>query len=208
MTSGSSRTVPVPPSEPRTAESKRSFMSGLDLRLPILLIVLVVLFSLPFPIYARQWHRLLHIVGAVLLIGNLVVTAVWMVLTVRTGQRAIAHFGAKAVIYADLYFTIPGVILLLINGLVLAPAHGAGNVLGASWVVAGLALLIASGVIWAGFLVRYQNRLVQLSASGDKLSADFMRVFMMWGIWGGVATVLPILSLLLMVFKPTLWGQS
>jgi hypothetical protein len=34
-----------------------------------------------------------------------------------------------------------------------------------------------------------------------------MLTFRNWGIWGGIATVLPIISLLLMVFKPVLWGS-
>lgn len=170
--------------------------------LPVILIIAAVLLSLPFPFYTRQWHKFLHIVGAVLFIGNIIITAVWMILTVRTQQRPLVHFGAKAVNQADLLFTVPGVLLIFLNGMVLAPAFGNGNPFGAGWIVAALILLIASGAVWLGFLLRYQNQLVELSASGDSLSPEFMRVFRNWGIWGGIATVLPILSLVLMVFKP------
>jgi uncharacterized membrane protein len=182
------------------------FLKGNDLRLPVILIVLTVLVSLPFPFYTRQWHLLMHILGAVLFIGNIVITAVWIILAVRTGQPAVAHFAAKAVTQADLLFTIPGVLLIFLNGLVLAPVYGDGNFLAVSWVVAALILLILSGVVWAGFLLRYQSQLVELSASADQLSSEFMIAFRNWGIWGGVATVLPLTSLILMVFKPTLWG--
>ena len=112
------------------------------------------------------------------------------------------HFAAKAVNMADILFTIPGVLLLLINGLYLAPAYGGGDLLGARWVVAALILLTVSGVIWGGFLLRYQFQLVDLSATGEEVSAAFDGVFKKWTGWGVVATVLPIISLVLMVFKP------
>jgi uncharacterized membrane protein len=179
--------------------------SGLGV-LPVALIIVAVLVSLPFPFLGRGWHLFMHILGAVLFIGNIIVTAAWMILVVRTGQPKLVHFGAKAVNQADLLFTIPGVLLIFLNGLTLAPAFGGGNILGASWVVAALVLLTLSGIVWLAFLLRYQNQMVELSGSGEQLSTEFMLVFRNWGIWGGIATLLPIISLLLMVFKPTLWG--
>ncbi len=176
------------------------------LALGIILVAVAVLISLPFRFYSRQWHIFMHILGAILFIGNIVITAVWMILAVRTGQRPVVHFSARVVNQADVLFTIPGVLLILLNGLHLAPAYGSGDILGASWVQAALGLLILSGAVWAGFLLRYQNRLVRLSASGAQLSDEFLAVFRNWGIWGGIATVLPIISLILMVFKPRLWG--
>lgn len=174
--------------------------------LALSLITVAVIVSLPFPFYARQWHVLMHIVGAILFIGNIVIAAAWMTLAMFTRQVKVLHFAAKAVNMADILFTIPGILLIFINGVVLAPAFGGGNVLGASWVVAALALLTVSGLVWAGFLLRYQFQLVELSASGNEVSAEFDSVFKKWTAWGILATMLPIVSLALMVFKPTLWG--
>ena len=174
-------------------------------RLAVLFILLAVLVSFPFPFYERSWHKFMHIFGAMLFLGNIVVTAVWMILAAMTNQRAVIHFAAKAVTQADLVFTIPGVLLILINGVTLAPAFGDGDVLGASWVVAALGLLTLSGVIWLVFLLRYQAQMIAVSGAGVWRSDDFKRVFLKWGIWGGIGTILPIISLVLMVFKPTLW---
>lgn len=181
------------------------YMSRFNLGLAAVLVVVVVLVSLPLPFYSHQWHKLMHILGAVLFVGNIIVSAVWMILTVFTKQASIVHFGAKVVNQADLLFTIPGVLLILINGVVMAPVFGGGNILGASWVVAALGSLTLSGIVWVGFLLRYQNQLVELSASGDQLSAEFLATFRNWGIWGGIGTILPIISLVLMVVKPILW---
>ena len=146
----------------------------------------------------------MHIIGALLFVGNITVTAAWMILAVMSRQRPVVHFAAKAVNQADLLFTVPGVLLIFINGSILAPAFGGGGLFGASWIVAALVLLILSGVVWLGFLLRYQNQMIALSTSGDTLSTEFMLVFRNWGIWGGIATILPILSLILMVLETNL----
>src|SRR4051812_10045063 len=76
---------------------------------------------------------LLNIVGAVLLMSNIIVTAVWLVLAEQTRNTATLHFAAKAVNWADVFFTAPGILLLLANGQILAQAAWGG--LRASWVV-------------------------------------------------------------------------
>lgn len=173
--------------------------------LAVVLILVTVLMSLPLPFYSREWHKLMHVLGAILFIGNIVTAAVWMTLARFSQQVKVIHFAAKGVNLADVLFTIPGIILIALNGTFLAPGVGGGNVLGASWVAAALLLFILSGIVWGGFLLRYQSQLVQLSASGEQLSSEFASVFKKWSIWGVVATILPILSLILMIFKPALW---
>ena len=154
-----------------------------------------------------QWHKLLHIVGAIIFLGNIIVTAVWLVLAEQTKNAATLHFAAKAVNWADVFFTAPGVLLILANGQILANAGWDG--LSSSWVVVALGLFILSGIVWLGFLVRWQHRLIQLSvqpALADKpLPAAFFRVLHAWYIAGMVATISPLISLILMVVKPEVW---
>ncbi len=154
-----------------------------------------------------QWHKLLHIAGAILFLGNIIVTAVWLVLAEQTRNQATLHFAAKAVNWADVFFTAPGVLLILANGQILARVAWGG--FSASWIVLALGLFIVSGIVWIGFLVRLQHRLIQLSAqsasSGAPLPDAFFRVLHFWYIAGIIATILPLLSLLLMVLKPEVW---
>ena len=42
--------------------------------------------------------------------------AAWMILTVRTRQRAIVHAGALIVNQADALFIVPGVLLIFLKG--------------------------------------------------------------------------------------------
>ena len=154
-----------------------------------------------------QWHKLLHIVGAILFLGNIIVTAVWLALAEQTRNQATLHFAAKAVNWADVFFTAPGILLLLANGQIMATAAWGGVT--ASWVVLALGLFVLSGIVWAVFLLRFQHRLIHLSAvparSGAPLPAAFFQVLHAWYIAGIVATASPLVSLVLMVVKPELW---
>ncbi len=154
-----------------------------------------------------QWHKLLHIAGAILFLGNIIVTAVWLVLAEQTRNQATLHFAAKAVSWADVFFTAPGILLLFANGQIMAQAAWGG--VSASWIVLALGLFALSGIVWAGFLLRFQHRLIRLSAqpagSDAPLPPAFFQVLHAWYIAGMVATVSPLVSLVLMVVKPELW---
>ena len=85
-------------------------------------------------------------------LGNIIVTGVWMLLAERTRSIPVIHFSAKAVIRADFLFTLPGVLLLVMNGLVMVVARWGGwdAFHQVSWITIALALFIASGIIWLG----------------------------------------------------------
>jgi uncharacterized membrane protein len=152
-------------------------------------------------------HLLLHIVGAILFVGNILVTAVRLVLAEQTRNGTTLHFASKVVNWADVFFTAPGILLLLVNGQIMARVAWGG--VRASWLVVALGLFILSGIIWVGFLLRFQQRLIRLSApqaaSTASLPGAFYRVLHAWYIAGAVATVSPLVSLVLMVVKPDLW---
>lgn len=157
-------------------------------------------YSLLFP---YRWHVFLHILGAVLFMGNIIVSALWMVVTEQSGDRAALRVAAGALNWADVVFTAPGIFLLLVNGFILAYAAWGG--LAQSWIVLALALFILSGVVWAVFLIPLQTHLIALSSQSDALPVAFFSTLRRWYIGGAVATISPLASLVLMVFKPRLW---
>lgn len=150
-----------------------------------------------------EWHKMLHIFGAIIFLGNIIVTGTWMFLAERNMQNATLHFAAKAVNWADVLFTGPGVLLVLANGLVMIASWGG---VGIGWIAVALGLFSLSGIVWVGFLLRYQELLIQLSsnsaASGEQLPEAFFQVLHRWYFWGIVATILPFMSMILMVVKP------
>lgn len=156
-------------------------------------------------LFSRQWHRLLHIFGAVLLLGNIIVTAAWMYLAERTNNPATLRYASETVNWADVFFTVPGVFLIITNGDILAGAWG--GVFKTGWIAVSLGLFAVSGVLWSGFLLRYQHRLIRLSRAmtGEEPSPEFVQTVHKWYVVGGTATVIPLVSLAVMVFKPAFW---
>lgn len=170
-----------------------------------LLAVAVLVVSLP--LYPYRWHMFLHIAGVVVFLGNIIVTAAWMLMAERTRSLMVIHFSAKAVIRADLLFTLPGVLLILMNGFAMVFANWGGQraFQELSWITVALALFTASGILWLGVLIPVQHRMAVFSDPSDYMDSpapQFFSALHKWYFWGGVATALPILSLYLMVNKP------
>ena len=172
-----------------------------------LLVVAAVAVSLP--LFPYRMHTFLHIAGAVVFLGNIVVTAAWMLMAERSRSLNVIHFSAKAVIRADLLFTLPVVLLILLNGtaMVLARWGGWGAFHEMSWISLALALFTLSGAIWVGILITVQHRTAVCSdPSGyeGEPPAKFLSALLRWYFWGAIAIALPVCSLYLMVTKPTL----
>ncbi len=167
----------------------------------LVVLVIVVLGMLGHPaVFPYLWHKMLHNLGAVLLLGNIIITAVWIVMAEQTGSRDVLRFAAQAVNWMDVFFTVPGIFLLVWNGDVLAVQWG--GVLGAGWITLSLAIFLLSGILWLGFLIRCQHRLIVLSRE-ENPGPEFFRVLHAWYFWGAVATLLPLISLAIMFLKPT-----
>lgn len=151
----------------------------------------------------HKTYLLFHILGAVLFLGNIIVTGVWMLLAERSGSVPVVRFAARVVNWMDVYLTAPASVLLIAFGVTLTRAHDAFT---AGWLVVGVALFGLSGLIWLVRLIPDQQRMITLSESAtDKLPAEFTPILHRWYVWGAIATILPLITLALMVRQPTLW---
>lgn len=125
-----------------------------------------------------------------------------MILAERTHNQDVIKFATRGVNWADVFFTAPGVFLVLIDGVVLSEKHGG---LTTSWILAALVLFSISGIIWVLSLIPAQDKMVRLANSPKSLPNSFYRVLHKWYFWGIVATILPLASMVLMVAQPKLW---
>lgn len=159
------------------------------------------------PIWPFRWHLSLHVAGAILLIGNALIMAVWMSLAGFAGSDAAKRRAARVVNHGDVWFTVPGVLLLLFNGLAMVAARygGPAALFTTAWIAAGLVLLSLTGIIWALRLVPAQLGLYRLTEAEGLLDViAFRRLLVRWSLWGSVATALPLLAAFVMTTKPTL----
>ncbi len=147
--------------------------------------------------------KFIHVFGAVLFVGNIITAALWKTRADKTGDLATIAFAQRTVVTADLAFTTPGAVLILISGFAMVfrrpwPLHGL------PWLEGGITLFFISVLIWLVVLVPTQRRLVAVSEAGrraGRFDPEFSQLSRRWAVWGGIATLLPVIVFFLMVTK-------
>jgi len=169
----------------------------------ILLIGSIVAIALSVPFFGPTWNRMMHLLGAILFLGNIIVTAVWASLGRRSRDAEVVRFLVRGILATDAIFSLPGVILLLMNGGVLGTAWFKA---GAPWIIVSVILFALTGVLWGAVLVPVQKklgRMVEAMPQGGPIPAEYDVLMAKWFRFGGIATLLPLVTFVLMVLKPT-----
>lgn len=151
-----------------------------------------------------QLLKMLHIFGAIIFVGNIVVTALWKAMADLTKDPKIVAFGQRLVTLTDFVFTGIGAALVLATGLLMAYQYF-DDFLKIKWIAWGLSLFMLSGVIWATALIPIQIKQAQLArkfAEDNHIPSEYWRLGKIWMILGIIATILPLLNVYFMVFKP------
>ncbi len=146
----------------------------------------------------------LHVLGVVLFLGNLIVTAVWKTLADRTKSPPVVAYAQRLVTVTDVAFTATGAVLIAVSGHVMAGDFG-GVFSGPTWLVVGWSLFIGAGVIWLAVLVPVevmQERLARGFREAETIPERYWRLSRVWAVAGTVATLLPLANIYLMVAKP------
>jgi len=141
--------------------------------------------------------RWLHIVGAVLLIGNVVVTGFWATFLYRERPALAFRPVARAIMVADLVFTLGGGALLTISGILLIRERGY-PVLGTPWLLRGIGALALSTLLWVVCLLPDQYRLERVDTGNQRA---LRRLFLRWSVVGWAATLVLFYGLWCMVTK-------
>lgn len=164
----------------------------------------IIAIALSMPFYGRTWHLFMHQLGAILFLGNIIVSALWLSLAKRSGSPDALRLGVEGILLTDAVFTTPGAILLGMNGGILGTDFfGAG----ARWLFISLALFLLTFIIWVAALLPAQVgmwRALERMPSSGPIPPEVERHFQKWFRFGGIATLLPLAALVLMVFKPSL----
>ena len=146
----------------------------------------------------------LHILAAVVFVGNIITAAFWKTRADRSGNLETIAITARSLLQADYIFTAPGIVVLLVTGIWMVGLRDWAG-FQEPWLGGSFVLLIITGIIWLVVLLPQQRRMVRLAQEGadaGELSPDYRSASRIWSMFGGVATLLPVLILFLMVFKP------
>ena len=146
--------------------------------------------------------KLLHLLAVVAFLGNITTGLFWARHAHRSGSSATLAATFDGIIRSDRWFTMPGVIGMVVAGVALATKAGF-PILGTGWILWSIVLLTASGVAFGVWVAPLQREIRELAASGaDSQLLD--RRFRRWEAWGLVAWLTPLMALVLMVLKPAL----
>lgn len=146
----------------------------------------------------------LHIL-AVVFLGNIITGVFWKRHGDRSHDPRIMAYTLERIIRSDRWFTIPGVVLIVIFGF---GASGVGHlpILSTGWIWQSLILFVISGLAFMFQVAPLQKRLHTLALAGVEGGnldrSAYERLSRRWEIWGAVATITPLAALVLMVIKP------
>lgn len=147
--------------------------------------------------------KLLHVLGAILVIGNGMVSALWKGLADRTGDGRLVAQAQRSVALSDWIFTLPGALLLLITGLV--RMGDLGGMSAQPWIRRGFELYALIVVLWLAVLVPVQAKQGKLAkgfAQGGEIPSAYRRLRRIWNMVGGIMMLLLLAALAFMVLRP------
>ena len=151
--------------------------------------------------------KILHIVGATVILGTGTGIAFFMLMAHVSGDPAFIGRTARIVVIADWLFTATAVAAQPITGYLLMRQTGVA--FADSWIMVSLLLYGLAGLFWLPVVwMQQQMRDLALAAAatGTSLPARYHRLFRLWFWFGfpGFGAVLAIV--VLMVAKPVLYG--
>lgn len=148
--------------------------------------------------------KFLHVLGVVLLVGNVTITAFWKVFADRTGDAQVVAYAQHLVTVCDWVFTLAGIVLVMGGGYGMAAVNHL-HVFEVRWIVLGQILFVVSGMIWMFILIPLQIRLgkqARIAGECGKVPPSYWRYGRIWLIWGIIATVPLVAAIYVMIAKP------
>jgi uncharacterized membrane protein len=145
-----------------------------------------------------------HILGVILLAGNITITAFWKVLADMTKDAKLIAFANRGVIIADWIFTASGIVLTLVGGVGIS-IMGQWPLFEVSWLSWSVFWFVIAGLLWMIFLIPLQirqMRAAKLFAQTGVIPESYWRDANRWIMIGLIATVPLLIILYLMVAKP------
>lgn len=174
---------------------------------PLSMVPLVLVLAgvhVPQPL-SYAWHKALHVIGAVVFVGNILTQAVWLGGAQATKSAAAVRGAYAALETTDRLFMGPGMFLLVANGALLAQTWG--GIQRWSWMLAALVLFGLFGVVSGPLMWVQIKSLRVLKTTPDEKLLEAMAVASgkSLPVWLVPMLLLPLAIVVLMVVKPRLW---
>lgn len=154
------------------------------------------------------WFKLIHVAAVIAFLGNITTGLFWHRHAARTRDPKFLAFTMDGIIRSDRIFTIPGVIVITLFG-ILAAMHGNFPILRTGWILWTLILFSISGIVFMSRLAPIQRKLHAMANAGSQSAgafdyAAYHAVTRQWEAWGAIALFAPLIGMALMILKPNL----
>lgn len=145
--------------------------------------------------------KLVHVITAILFIGNITVAVLWKSLADKSKDRLRITFTFEGIIKSDRIFTMPAVTLLIITGFGISGLLKLSTI-ETGWILWSIILIIISGAVYMAKVVPTQKKILELSKEVSKFNwEEYNKLSNQWNVWGSIATIAPYAALVLMVIK-------
>lgn len=142
--------------------------------------------------------KFLHILGAVLMVGNVITTGLWAHWAVSADNEALRRCAARSILKADIFLTFVGGGLVVIPGMIMVARQDL-PFMSTPWIVQGAIALVVSTLVWIVFLIPDQLRMQKHAEAQDREA--FEKAYRRWSILGWFATIPLIYALWVMVAR-------
>lgn len=139
-----------------------------------------------------------HILGAILFVGNVVITGIWSAIFWRARHTHDFARAARAIVITDWWFTVGGGAVLTTSGVTLALLRGL-PLWDTPWIRQAIMALTLSTLLWLVVLVPAQRIMVR--HTGHDNDETLVRAYSRWSLWGWTATVPLVYAVWCMVAK-------
>lgn len=152
--------------------------------------------------------KCLHIVSVVVFLGNIGTGLFWAAQAHRSRDARLIAATFRSIERSDRWFTIPGVIGIVVSGI--AMAIGAGfPILSTGWIVWPIGLFTLSGIVFGVWVAPLQRRIfhdMEAATSAQAVWGSYAGMYRRWELWGLLSLLTPFASALIMILKPALPG--
>ncbi len=145
-----------------------------------------------------------HILGVVLLLGNVLISIFWKFKSDSTKDLKIIAYTHREIRKSDRIFSHIGIILILITGLGLWHIDRI-KIMQSMWLLWGLLLFIISMIVWGSIIVPTEKRLISVSDKSlneGNTDPSLIRLSQKWYSTTAIFVVIILIVLILMVYKP------
>lgn len=148
-------------------------------------------------------YKLIHIFAAVIFLGNIYAGLFWIHQAHRTRNILIIHYSFRTLIKSDKYFTIPGVTIVVIGGILVA-LQSDYPLLRTGWILWSVVIFTLVGFVFAGVLLPLQSKISKTLVNVEKENFNwgyYNQTYRAWEIWSFVAIIGTTLVLIMMILR-------